>query len=466
MSYITEQHLTSKKKFFCANLNDQYSIDNKTITIKKNSSIPEIHFQTEVVGTTRSQHKAFVINSPKSMDLFNSARRVPSQQSIKPFQSNLKTVPTQCDDNEKKTSKKQNEIKKIIQPLQQQNPQLGIMEYLDYLQIKQSKPKQKQDILTLLTQQEDNFVSFTQMKQNYLKQLKSEHYFNLYKLYYCTHAVRQIVQKQINAQQIVDLYLKRIDSNKTNQFSHVDNLVEEFLSDLDVAQKIFSSSKLMASSLSKIPGIEYKIFHMLFRAKKSLINHAKLTDFIQDDNLLNNYTFTHIDKYDIYLRMLGAGDLPLDYQEHLRSIVDNYEYQPTILSGQFKDKDYRQARNKMDNDFGNMQSWINNIQKVELDLDFIRRLLYYQKKLQATLDQKQTDQLNNKELQLQSLAPKAKVIKSQHKFIERESILQQLEYGEQQLGGFPQVSRANRYYYQNLEKTERVQIRAKANLNF
>ena len=69
----------------------------------------------------------------------------------------------------------------------------------------------------------------------------------------------------------------------------------------------------MASSLSKIPGIEYKIFHMLFRAKKSLINHAKLTDFIQDDNLLNNYTFTHIDKYDIYLRMLGAGDLPLDY---------------------------------------------------------------------------------------------------------------------------------------------------------
>jgi hypothetical protein len=83
----------------------------------------------------------------------------------------------------------------------------------------------------------------------------------------------------------------------------------------------------MASALCKITGIDYKLFFLLYKPKRLLNSNT----YIIDENFANNYQYVHIDCYDIYYRIFGGGDLPYEYQEHMKDLFTS-DTVPTIYS--------------------------------------------------------------------------------------------------------------------------------------
>lgn len=52
----------------------------------------------------------------------------------------------------------------------------------------------------------------------------------------------------------------------------MEQIIDQFLNDLVIASNIYNSERLKASALAKITGIDYKIFHMMYKSKRPLID--------------------------------------------------------------------------------------------------------------------------------------------------------------------------------------------------
>ncbi|CAD8190747.1 unnamed protein product [Paramecium octaurelia] len=464
---ITAPYFSSKKKFFYKNLLDENSkVDfisqYRMIQKMKDSGQPP---QAQEY-THRNEYKPlFTFGSPKhsleqittkqSTHLTTTQRVIPNTIASFDREESLPTI----------SRKKRSNIKKIKMITQAQQD-LQILDYLEYVKQTQLQKKQLNNIFEKLDEKEgDTFVSLNQLKQNHLKSIKAEQNLYIHKLIFSSFAVYSIkVLKQITIQEIIDLYLAA-QKIQTSQFSSVEQIVQSFLSDLEIASRIYNSTKLMASALCKITGIDYKLFYLLYKPKRILPNSE---GYVIDENFANNYQYTHIDCYDVYYRIFGAGDLPYEYLEHMKDFYAQ-EAPTTMFNNQIRQKDYKLAKQKLENDFGRDKTgWYNNANKIEVDLDFIRKLLYYQKNLQISLKNKQQDIIINKQLQLQHytkqvITEQPEEQKQRQMMQQTNSLLYKIETVENQIGTFPLVSRANRYFYENLHYLERIQNKIKKN---
>ncbi|CAD8170872.1 unnamed protein product [Paramecium octaurelia] len=257
-------------------------------------------------------------------------------------------------------------------------------------------------------------TSSLHFKQQSPRKSKEEQRNHLQLLLQCTYTIVKIKDGS-NLQTLIN--------ECTQQYPKLSLIIDQFIQDIDVAVQLYSNENQISLNLSRITGLDYKIFHLLFKPKQDFpqSHHS----FLIDDDFFLNYKFIKPTKYDIYYRVYGAGELPLEFQEQLG------ELNPSIIQQKFKDSDFQSAILIKD-------------QIPQIDLDFVRKIVYYQKNLQLFLKQKSSEVLSSFKEQLN-------LDEYNNSNMLRQSILSKLIDSENLIGNFPHITRSNRYLFEKME---------------
>ncbi|CAD8182367.1 unnamed protein product [Paramecium pentaurelia] len=423
MIFPTEPYI--KKKFFYKNmLADNSKIDflNQYKVLQQmkdnHSSKNKQHIHTQV--TQVSLYKPmFSIHSPQSSQTINKSER-PGFSSVRRFhthnsqQTILSKPPIETPQID---SRKERRAPLHKRKLVLKQPSLEITEYLEFLKC------QKQSNISIkysdLLKEECPIVTMNQQKQQTYRKQKEEQRNYLQLLYQCTNIVSRI-QDGNNFQDIVN--------SCTHQYPNLKHTIDQLIQDIEVASQIYTSPTQLGATLGRITGVDHKIFYLMFRPKGEYPESNQLYSI--DEDLCRNYKFIKPIKYDIYYRIFGAGDLPLEFQDQLGESV------PQIKKHKIRHSEYQFAQQNKD-------------ALPSIDYDFVKKISYYQKNLQLFLKQKSGDILTNLRQQMMD-----EEIKNGN--LLRHTILSKLMDSENQIGHFPLVTRQNRYLFEKVEYDQRI----------
>ncbi|CAD8083050.1 unnamed protein product [Paramecium sonneborni] len=400
---------SNKKKFYYRNIltsSSKYQILklNQTPQIQSvsNSNLLNIHHKTSLTFhlPQKSQH---IINSETPRHKRYHTNK--SQQLIQPKSSSGQH--TQKSSKERRAPLHNKKI-----PIADSS--LHIADYIELLKNK-SQSNLHYKYSDLLKDQSLQ-TSSIQFKLSTPKKTKEESRIHLQLLLQCTHTIAKIKDAPNFQSSIINSF--------THQYPNLSLIIDQFIQDLDVAVQLYNTENQLSQTLLRITGLDYKIFHLLFKPKQDFPqSHLQ---FKIDDDFFLNYKFYKPTKYDIYYRVYGAGELPLEFQEQLG------EFNPRIIKYRFKESEYQAAM-------------LLKEQTPILDQDFVRKIIYYQKNLSLFLKQKSNEVLNSFKEQLNQDEY------SNNNNILRQTILSKLIDSEHLIGNFPHITRSNRYMFEKME---------------
>ncbi|CAD8184514.1 unnamed protein product [Paramecium pentaurelia] len=423
MIFPTEPYI--KKKFFYKNMLadnskidflNQYKVLQQMKDNHSNNNRNHIHTQVTQVSLYKQM---FSIHSPQSSQIINKSQR-PGFSSVKRFHTHnsQQTIPSRPPI---KTSKQESR-KERRAPLHKRKLILkqSSLEITDYLQYLKSQKKSNTSIkYSDLLKEEIPIITMNQQKQQNYRKQKEEQRNYLQLLFQCTNIVSRI-QNGSNFQDIINTC--------THQYPNLKHTIDQFMQDIEVASTIYTSQSQLGATLGRITGVDHKIFYLFFRPQNEYPESNLL--YTIDEDLCKNYKFIKPTKYDIYYRIFGAGDLPLEFQDQL---------------GQSEPQIKRHKIRHQQNQFAQQNKDANPT----IDYDFVKKISYYQKNLQLFLKQKSGDILSN--LRQQMIDEK-----QQNGNLIRHTILSKLIDSENQFGHFPLVTRQNRYLFEKVEYDQSI----------
>ncbi|CAD8092653.1 unnamed protein product [Paramecium sonneborni] len=423
MIFPTEPYI--KKKFFYKNMLadnskinflNQYKVLQQMKDNHTNHNKHHIHTQITQVSLYKPM---FSIHSPQSSQTINKSER-PGLSSVKRFHTHnsQQTILSKPNiETPKIETRKERRAPLHKRKLMLKSPSLEITEYLEFLKNqKQSNNSLKySDIL----KEEIPIITMNQQKQQNYKKLKEEQRNYLQLLFQCTSIVSRI-QEGTNFQDIVN--------SCTHQYPNLKHTIDQLMQDIEVASQIYTSPTQLGATLGRITGVDHKIFYLLFRPKSDYPESNQ--HFSIDEDLCRNYIFIKPNKYDIYYRIFGAGEMPLEFQDQLG------QHTPLINRHKIRHSEYLLAQQNKDI-------------IPSIDYDFVKKISYYQKNLQLFLKQKSGDILTNLRQQMMDE-------EKQNGNLLRHTILSKLIDSENQIGHFPLVTRQNRYLFEKVEYDQRI----------
>ncbi|CAD8183098.1 unnamed protein product [Paramecium octaurelia] len=422
MIFPTEPYI--KKKFFYKNMLadnskidflNQYKVLQQLKDNHSSNNRNQIHTQVTQVSLYKPM---FSIHSPQTSQTINKSQR-PGFSSVRRFHTH-NSQQTLLSRNQIETPKLQNR-KERRAPLHKRKlvlkqPSLEITDYLEYLK------SQKQSNTTFkysdLLKEENPIITMNQQKQQTYRKQKEEQRNHLQLLYQCTNIVSRI-QDESNFQDIIN--------SCTHQYPNLQHTIDQLIQDIEVASSIYTSPSQLGATLGRINGVDHKIFYLLFRPLSEYPESNQL--YSVDEELCRKYKFLKPTKYDIYYRIFGAGDLPLEFQDQLG------QTEPQIRKHKIRHSEYQIAQQNK-----------HNIPSI--DYDFVKKISYYQKNLQLFLKQKSGDILTNLKQSLDEEKTNSNML--------RHNILSKLIDSENQIGHFPLVTRQNRYLFEKVEYDQRL----------
>ncbi|CAK83010.1 unnamed protein product (macronuclear) [Paramecium tetraurelia] len=423
MIFPTEPYI--KKKFFYKNmLADNSKIDflNQYKVLQQmkdnHSSKNKQHIHTQ--GTQVSLYKPmFSIHSPQSSQTINKSER-PGFSSVRRFhthnsQQTILSKPVL--ETPQIESRKERRAPLHKRKLVLKQTSLDIIEYLEFLKC-QKKSNNSIKYSDLLKEDGQIITMNQQKQQNYRKQ-KEEQRNYLQLLYQCTNLVSRI-QDGNKFQDIVN--------SCTHQYPNLKHTIDQLMQDIEVASQIYTSLTQLGAILGRIAGVDHKIFYLMFRPRGEYPESNQY--YSVDEDLCRNYKFIKPTKYDIYYRIFGAGDLPVEFQDQLG------ESAPQIKRHKIRHSEYQYAQ-------------LNQEALPSIDYDFVKKISYYQKNLQLFLKQKSGDILTNIRQSMMDEEIKNSTLL-------RNTILSKLIDSENQIGHFPLVTRQNRYLFEKFEYDQRI----------
>ncbi|CAD8186088.1 unnamed protein product [Paramecium octaurelia] len=423
MIFPTEPYI--KKKFFYKNmLADNSKIDflNQYKVLQQmkdnHSSKNKQHIHTQV--TQASLYKPmFSIHSPQSSQTINKSER-PGFSSVRRFhthnsQQTILSKPVL--ETPQIESRKERRAPLHKRKLVLKQTSLDIIEYLEFL--KSQKKSNNSIKYSDLLKEDTQVVTMNQQKQQNYKKLKEEQRNYLQLLYQCTNIVSRI-QDDNKFQDIVN--------SCTHQYPNLKHTIDQLMQDIEVASQIYTSLTQLGAILGRITGVDHKIFYLMFRPKGEYPESNQ--HYSVDEDLCRNYKFIKPTKYDIYYRIFGAGDLPLEFQDQLG------ESAPQIKRHKIRHSEYQFAQQ-------------NQEALPSIDYDFVKKISYYQKNLQLFLKQKSGDILSNlRQFMMDEEIKNGTLL--------RHTILSKLIDSENQIGHFPLVTRQNRYLFEKFEYDQKI----------
>ncbi|CAD8077044.1 unnamed protein product [Paramecium primaurelia] len=408
---------SNKRKFYYRNiLTSNFDFFSKCLTLKENQKYTKQSISnSNLIINHRKPNQT--LHSPRSPVINN----LETPRHIRFHTNNSHKLFEQKQISEKISQKQNTERRAPLhkRKIQITETSLQIEDYIELLKNKTSSNIQYK-YSDLFKDQSFQTTSLHFKSQNPRKS-KEEQRNHLQLLLQCTHAIAKI-KDGTNIQTIIN--------QCTHQYPNLSLIIDQFIQDLDVAIQLYSNENQLSLNLLRITGLDYKIFHVLFKPKQEFPQlHYQ---FKIDENFFQNYKFYKPTKYDIYYRVYGAGELPLEFQEQLG------EFNPSIIRHKLKDSDYQAAILIKD-------------QIPSIDQDFVRKIIYYQKNLQLFLKQKSSEVLSSFKEQLN-------LDEYNNNNILRQSILSKLIDSENLIGNFPHITKSNRYLFEKMELEQQNKV--------